>query len=89
MYDKNLREIRMFLDSIPGDIEKTADSQICFNLVEEIAIEVLDSRFIEFESCLLEKFLLDYLRVRQHEYALMTSLALYDINLTLKLHDSF
>ncbi len=71
MYDKNLREIRMFLDSIPGDIEETADSQICFNLVEEIAIEVLDSRFIEFESCLLEKFLLDYLRVRQREYALI------------------
>jgi hypothetical protein len=71
MYDKKLREIRLLLDSIPGDIEENADSQHCFNLVEEAAISVLDSRFMDFEDGLLEEFLLDYLRVRQYEYGLI------------------
>jgi hypothetical protein len=71
MYDKQLREIRLFLDSIPGEIDNTADSQYCFNLVTELAVEILDGSFMEFEDGLLEEFLLDYLRVRQYEYGLI------------------
>jgi hypothetical protein len=71
MYNVKLREIRLTLDNIPGDIDETADSQICLNLVEETAISILDSRFMEFEKGLLEEFLLDYLRVRQYEYGLI------------------
>jgi hypothetical protein len=71
MYDKNLRGIRLLLDSIPGDIEETADSQYCFDLIEETAISILDGRFTQFENGLLEEFLLDYLRVRQYEYGLI------------------
>lgn len=71
MYDNKLREIRLFLDSLPGGNDEGADSQHCFNLVEEAAISVLDSRFMDFEKGLLEEFLLDYLRVRQYEYGLI------------------
>jgi hypothetical protein len=71
VYDKKLRDIRLFLDSAPGDIEESADSQYCFDLVEELAIEVLDSRFSEFEDGLLEEFLLQYLLLRRYEYQLV------------------
>jgi hypothetical protein len=71
MYDKRLREIRLFLDSIPGDVDETGDSQYCFDLVEERAIDLLDSRFMEFEGGLLEEFLLQYLLLRRYEYLLV------------------
>lgn len=71
MYDKRLRKIRLFLDAIPGDIDETGESQYCFDLVEERAIEVLDSHFMEFESLLLEDFLLHYLLLRRYEYGLI------------------
>ena len=71
MYDTKLRAIRSFLDSIPGDINEGGDSQYCMDLVEEAAIGILDSRFMEFQPGLLEAFLLDYLRVRQYEYGLI------------------
>ena len=71
MYDKRLREIRMFLDGIPGDVDETGDNQYCFDLVEERAIDVLDSRFMEFDSLLLEDFILNYLLLRRYEYGLV------------------
>jgi hypothetical protein len=71
MYDKRLREIRMLLDTIPGDVDETGDSQYCFDLVEERAIDLLDSTFMEFKSLLLEDFLLQYLLLRRYEYGLV------------------
>jgi hypothetical protein len=71
MFDKQLREIRQMLDSIPGDDNETDDNQYCFDLVEERAILLLDSRFMEFESLLLEDFLLNYLLLRRYEYGLV------------------
>jgi hypothetical protein len=71
MYDKQLRAIRLFLDAIPGEIDDSADNQLCMDLVEEAGISILDSRFMEFAEGLLEEFLLDYLRVRQYEYGLI------------------
>jgi hypothetical protein len=71
MYDKKLRDIRLFLDTIPGDIDESSDSQYCYDLLEEVAIEVLDSRFMEFESGLLEDFILNYALLRRYEYQLV------------------
>jgi hypothetical protein len=71
MYDKQLREIRLFLDSIPGDIDNTADSQYCFDLVEEAAISILDSRFMTFENGLLEEYMLQCMLLRRYEYGLV------------------
>jgi hypothetical protein len=71
MYNKELRKIRLLLDSIPGEDNETDDNQYCFDLVEELAIEVLDSRFSEFEDGLLEEFLLQYLLLRRYEYQLV------------------
>jgi hypothetical protein len=71
MYDKQLREIRLFLDSIPGDIDETANSQYCFDLVEEAGISILDSRFMTFENGLLEEFMLQYMLLRRYEYGLV------------------
>ena len=71
MYDKKLRAIRLFLDSIPGDLDEGGDSQLCMDLVEESAISILDSRFMMFASGLLEEFLLEYLQVRRYEYGLI------------------
>ena len=71
MYDKRLREIRLMLDTIPGDVDETGDNQYCFNLVEERAILLLESQFVEFENLLLEDFLLQYLLLRRYEYGLV------------------
>ena len=59
MSARELRKIRQFLDTIPGAENENADNQYCFDLVEEVAIDILDSRFSEFEAGLLEEFLLD------------------------------
>jgi hypothetical protein len=71
MYNKELRKIRLFLDSIPGEDNETDDNQYCFDLVEEQAISILDSRFSEFEDGLLEEFLLNYTLLRRQEYLLI------------------
>ncbi len=71
MYDKKLRDIRLFLDSIPSALDEGGENQLCMDLIEEAGISILDSRFMEFQPGLLEAFLLDYLRMRQYEYGLI------------------
>ena len=68
MYDKQLREIRQMLDSIPGDKEESDDHQLCFDLVEERAICILDSSD---SPDLMLKYLTGYLFLRQMEYQLI------------------
>ena len=74
MSARELMKIRQFLDSIPGAEENAADPQHCFDLVEEAAISILDSQFMDFveepEPGLLCSYLENYLRLRRLEYGL-------------------
>jgi hypothetical protein len=68
MFDKQLREIRQMLDSIPGDDNETDDNQYCFDLVEERAIIILDSSD---SPDLMQEYMMSYLYLRQLEYQLI------------------
>ena len=74
MYARELKKIRQFLDSISAAEENAADPQHCFDLVEEAAISILDSQFMDFpeepEPGLLCCYLEIYLRLRRLEYGL-------------------
>ena len=66
-----LRDIRHELDAIPGDMECLGNPQLCFDLVEERAISILDSRHTDFAPGVLEDHLLGYLHLRLREYGLL------------------
>ena len=74
MSARELRKIRQFLDSIPAAEEGTADAQHCYDLIEEAAISVHDSQYMDFpeepEPGLLCCYLEIYLRLRRVEYGL-------------------
>lgn len=71
MVDYKLQEIRQMLDAIPGNQADTADPQLCFDLVEERAIIILDSQHSDFTPGLLQEYLMGYLYLRQLEYGLV------------------
>ena len=80
MYTRELKKIRQYLDSIPGTEGDTADPQLYFDLVEEAAISVHESQYMDFpldpeaeaeaEPGLLFCYLETYLQLRRLEYGL-------------------
>ena len=66
-----LMKIRKSLDALPGDCGSNVSDQLSYDIVEERAISILDSRYMDFESGVLQEFMMSYLYVRQIEYNLI------------------
>jgi hypothetical protein len=71
MDTQKLIEVRASLDALPGDTTGCTTGQNCYDIVEERAIAILDSQFMDFPDGMLQEYLMSYLYLRQIEYDLI------------------